>query len=293
MNNRSTDRFSRWLFPLPSVLFLLALMVFPLVYTITNSFTGWSLSEGNPRTFIGIQNYIHLFTNDPRFFNAIVQTFYFSFFALFFEVVLGVAMAIFIDARDYPGKRMVNTILLLPMMATPVAVAMVWLLMFEPTAGIVNYVLRTLHLPTSLWLAGSNTVIPSLALVDIWEWTPLITLIGLAGLSSLPSDPFEAARVDGASFLQTVRHITLPMLMPTLSVAILLRMIDVLKTFDIIYTMTGGGPGFSSETLNIYTYNQAFYYLNFGYASSILVIFFTVVAGMALLVTYTRGKLEL
>ncbi len=293
MINRSVDRYSRWLFPLPAVLFLLALMVFPLVYTITNSFTGWSLSEGTPRTYIGLKNYITLFTNDQRFFNSILQTFYFTLVALVFEVVLGVAMAIFIDARDYPGKRMVNSILLLPMMATPVAVAMVWLLMFEPTAGIINFVLRTLHIPTSLWLAGSSTVIPSLALVDIWEWTPLITLIALAGLTALPSDPFEAARVDGASFWQTTWHVTLPMLMPTLSVAVLLRMIDVLKTFDIIYTMTGGGPGFSSETLNIYTYNQAFYYLNFGYASSILVIFFTIVAGMALLVTYTRGKLEL
>lgn len=290
--NSSSDRYSRWFFPLPAVLFLLALMAFPLVYTITNSFTGWSLSEGTPRAYVGLKNYIALFTNDARFFNSILQTFYFTFIALVFEVGLGVAMAIFIDARDYPGKRMVNSILLLPMMATPVAVAMVWLLMYEPTAGIINFVLASLHLPTSLWLAGSTTVIPSLAIVDIWEWTPLITLIALAGLTSLPSEPFEAARVDGASFWQITWGVTLPMLMPTLSVAILLRLIDVLKTFDIIYTMTGGGPGFSSETLNIYTYNQAFYYLNFGYASSVLVIFFAIVAGIALLVTYTRGKLE-
>jgi multiple sugar transport system permease protein len=292
MNNSSNDRYSRWLFPLPAVLFLLALMVFPLVYTITNSFTGWSLSEGTPRTYIGLKNYIELFTNDPRFLRSIWQTFYFSIVALALEVVLGVAMAIFIDARDYRGKRIVTAILLLPMMATPVAVAMVWLLMFEPTAGIINFVLRALGLPTSLWLAGSRTAIPSLALVDVWEWTPLITLMALAGLTALPSEPFEAARVDGASTWQLIWRVTLPMLMPTLSVAILLRLIDVLKTFDIIYTMTGGGPGFASETLNIYTYNQAFYYLNFGYASSVLVIFFTIVTGVALLVTYTRGRLE-
>ena len=131
-----------------------------------------------------------------------------------------------------------------------------------------------------------------MALVDIWEWTPLVTLITLAGLASLPSEPFEAARVDGASLLQTIWHITLPMLMPTISVATLLRLIDCLKTFDIIYTMTGGGPGVSSETLNIYTYNQGFYYFNFGYSSAILVIFFALVMGVSLLVTYSRKRVE-
>lgn len=293
MFNRFIDRHNRWVFPLPAVLFLLILMVFPIGYTVANSFTGWSLSEGTPQTWVGFKNYITLFTKDQRFASSILHTFYFTGIALFFEVLLGVAMAIFIDAREYPGKRVVNSILLLPMMATPVAVAMVWLLMFEPTAGIINFAARSLGLPSSLWLSGSATVIPSLALVDIWEWTPLITLIALAGLTSLPSEPYEAAKVDGASFWQVTWWVTLPMLMPTLSVAVLLRLIDVLKTFDIIYTMTGGGPGVSSETLNIYTYNQAFYYLNFGYSSAMLVIFFTIVAGIAVFVTYTRGKLEM
>lgn len=292
MIGRYIDRHSRWVFPLPALLFILAMMIFPLAFTVSNSFTAWSLSAGKSQAFVGLQNYIQLFTKDTRFLGSIWRTFYFSAFALFFEVVLGVAMAIFIDMREYRGKKFVNSILLLPMMATPVAVAMVWLLMFEPSAGIINYALRQLHLPVSQWLASPDSVIPSLALVDIWEWTPLVTLIALAGLTTLPNELFEAARVDGASFWQTTWKITLPMLMPTLTVAILLRLIDVLKTFDIIYTMTGGGPGISSETLNIYTYGQSFSYLNFGYASSILVIFTTIVAGIALLVTYTRGKLE-
>ncbi len=293
MISRFVDRHSRLVLPLPAILFILAMMIFPLAYTVFNSFTGWSLSQGKPQTFVGLQNYIRLFTKDPRFLESIWRTFYFSAFALFFEVVLGVATAIFLYMRVYRGSRFVTSILLLPMMATPVAVAMVWLLMFEPTAGIINFSLRQGHLPVSQWLASSATVIPSLALVDIWEWTPLITMIALAGLTTLPNELFEAARVDGASFWQTTWKITLPMLMPTLIVAILLRLIDVLKTFDIIYTMTGGGPGNSSETLNIYTYGQSFSYLNFGYASAMLVIFTTIVTGIALLVTYTRGKLEM
>jgi multiple sugar transport system permease protein len=289
--SRFFDRHQRWLFPAPAVIFIVLMMIFPLAYTLWNSFSGWSLTAGRPNTFIGPQNYFDLM-RDGRFLNAVWNTFYFTTLAMALEMTLGVAMALLIDAKEYPGKRIVTSILLLPMMATPVAVAMVWLLMFEPTAGVINFVLGQLGLPKQLWIAGSATVIPSLVLVDVWEWTPLITLIVLAGLAGLPSEPFEAARVDGASYWQTLWRVTLPMLLPTISVAGLLRFIDCIKTFDIIYGMTGGGPGFSSETLNIYTYNQAFYYFNFGYASSLLVIFFTIVAGVSLLVAYSRRRLE-
>jgi multiple sugar transport system permease protein len=292
MITRFIDRNQRWLFPLPAVVFVFLMMLFPLGFTLWNSFSGWSLTAGRPNTFIGPQNYIALLS-DARFWNAVLNTLYFTALAMTVELFLGVAIALLLDAKDYPGKRVVTSILLLPMMATPVAVAMVWLLMFEPTAGVINFALGELNLPKPLWIAGSNSVIPSLALVDIWEWTPLVTLIALAGLAGLPSDPFEAARVDGASYWQLLRRVTLPMLLPTISVAGLLRFIDAIKTFDIIYAMTGGGPGFSSETLNIYTYNQAFYYFNFGYASALLVVFFTIVTGISLLVTYSRRRVEM
>ncbi len=291
MINRFIDRHQRWLFPAPAVIFIVLMMIFPIGYTLWNSFSGWSLTAGRPNTLIGPQNYIDI-AGDARFWNAVWNTFYFTALAMALELLFGVAIALFLDAKDYRGKRLVTSILLLPMMATPVAVAMVWLLMFEPTAGVINYVFGEIGLPKPLWIAGSNSVIPSLALVDIWEWTPLITLIVLAGLTGLPNEPFEAARVDGASYWQTLWNVTLPMLMPTISVAGLLRFIDCIKTFDIIYAMTGGGPGFSSETLNIYTYNQAFYYFSFGYASALLVIFFTLVTGVSLMVTYARRTLE-
>lgn len=291
MITRFFDRHQRWLFPAPAVIFIVVMMIFPLGYTLWNSFSGWSLTAGRPNTFIGPQNYFDIL-RDARFWNAVFNTFYFTALAMTVELTLGVAMALLIDGKDYRGKRIVTSLLLLPMMATPVAVAMVWLLMFEPTAGVINYVFGQLGLPKQLWIAGSSSVIPSLVLVDVWEWTPLITLIVLAGLAGLPSEPFEAARVDGASYWQTLWRVTLPMLLPTISVAGLLRFIDCIKTFDIIYGMTGGGPGFSSETLNIYTYNQAFYYFNFGYASSLLVIFFTIVTGVSLLVAYSRRRLE-
>jgi multiple sugar transport system permease protein len=285
------DRHLRWLFPLPAVLFILVMMVFPIGYTVWNSLTPWSISTGKPAVFFGLTNYQNL-PDDSRFVAAISRTFYFTSLAVVVEMVLGVAIALLLN-RDYRGKRIVNSIMLLPMMATPVAIAMVWLLMYVPTTGIVNFVLRAIHLPEGLWVYNANSVIPALALVDVWEWTPMIILISLAGLAALPHDPFEAAIVDGATTWQMLRYVTLPMLLPTISVAALLRLIDAVKTFDIIYTMTQGGPGFASETLNIYTYIQAFQYFNFGYASSVLVVFFAIVLGLSLLVAYTRQTLDL
>jgi multiple sugar transport system permease protein len=282
------DRHARWLFPGPALLFVFALMVFPILYTVWTSLTGWDLGTGRPATFIGPGNYEKLLT-DERFRNAIGRTFYFTALAVGLEVVLGVTIALVLN-KEFRGRRIVSSVLLLPMMATPVAIAMVWLLMYEPTAGIVNFVLRSLHLPTPLWIAGTESVLPALALVDVWEWTPMIVLITLAGLASLPSEPFEAAAIDGASTLQTVRLITLPLLLPTIVVGTLLRLIDALKTFDIIYTMTGGGPGFSSETLNVYSYQQAFQYFSFGYASSVLVVFFAIVLSISLVFTYLRRE---
>ncbi len=290
MENNLIDRNIKWIFPLPAVLFILLMMVFPILYTVWNSMTPWSLSTGQPQTFQGPTNYFNLLS-DSRFVASIFRTFYFTIIAVAVELVLGVAIALLLN-RDFPFKRIVSSIMLLPMMATPVAIAMVWLLMYVPTTGIVNYVLRLANLPQPLWVYSENSVIPALALVDVWEWTPMIVLICLAGLTALPHDPLEAAIVDGASTWQTIRYVTLPMLLPTISVAALLRLIDALKTFDIIYVMTQGGPGFTSETLNIYTYVQAFGYFNFGYASSVLVVFFAIVLGVSLLVTYTRRSLE-
>ncbi len=290
MGDNFLDRNIKWIFPLPAVLFILLMMVFPILYTVWNSMTPWSLSAGQPQVFQGPNNYFNL-PSDSRFVSAIFRTFYFTIIAVAVELVLGVAIALLLN-RDFPFKRIVSSIMLLPMMATPVAIAMVWLLMYVPTTGVINYVLRLANLPQGLWVYNENSVIPALALVDVWEWTPMIVLICLAGLTALPHDPLEAAIVDGASTWQSIRYVTLPMLLPTITVAALLRLIDALKTFDIIYVMTQGGPGFTSETLNIYTYIQAFQYFNFGYASSVLVVFFAIVLGVSLLVTYTRRSLE-
>lgn len=286
------DRNARWIYPSFAIVFIFGLMVFPIGYTLYNSLMDWSLTYQPSPVFVGFGNYVKIFTSDSRFWGSIGTTVSFTVLAMIAEVVLGVLIAVLFDARDFRGKRVVRSIFLMSMMATPVAIAMVWLLMYEPTAGILNYVLQALGLPKSLWITGSASVIPALALVDVWEWTPLIALIVIAGLAGLPNEPYESARVDGAGPLQIFFRITLPMLAPTISVAALLRLIDCVKTFDIIYTMTGGGPGYSSENLNIYTYQMSFQYFNFGYASSLLVIFFSLVLGLSLIIVTLRRKLE-
>ncbi|MBE3556080.1 MAG: sugar ABC transporter permease [Firmicutes bacterium] len=284
------DRHAKWLFPLPAMVFIFVMMIFPLIYTLYNSFTGWSLSSGAPRTWNHFANYARL-VHDDRFLLSIVRMFYFTVAAVAVELIIGTAVAVFLN-RSFRGKNIIQALLLLPMMATPVAVAMVWMLMFEPTAGIVNYLLSIVGLPQPGWLGEARWALPTLILLDVWEWSPMITLMALAGLTNLSSETLEAAAVDGATPWQTFWRITLPLLRPTLTVAVLLRVIDALKWFDTIYATTGGGPGYATETLNIYTYQQAFSYFNFGYVSSILVVFFAIVLGISLLLSVIRGRVE-
>ncbi len=289
--SRFVERNLRWIFPLPALLFILLMMVFPILYTFFVSLTDWNMISGGGTSFIGLNNYIALLT-ERRFYNAFGLTFYFTLLAVSLETILGVIIALILN-REFRGKNLVKFILLLPLVATPVAIGLSWTLFYEPTIGLGNYALKLLGLPASKWIASNLTVIPSLALVDIWEWTPMVSLIVLAGLAGLPQDPVEAAIVDGANPWQIVRHVTLPLLRPTILIAVTLRMIDALKTFDIIYAMTSGGPGFASETLNIYSYNLGFGYFRFGVASASLIILFAIVLGCSVVLLKMRNTLEL
>jgi multiple sugar transport system permease protein len=286
--NTFIDKNVKWIFPLPAVLFILIMMAFPVIFTFGVSMTDWSMASGGVSKYIGFENYINMF-KDPRFYNALLNTFYFTGLTIVTETLLGVIIALVLN-REFIGKNIVKTILILPMVATPVAIGLAWTLFYEPTIGLGNFALKTLGLPASNWLASNTTVIPSIALVDIWQWTPMIALIVLAGLAGLPTDPFESAIVDGAKPHQVLFHITLPLLMPTIMIAVVLRSIEAFKTFDIIYSMTGGGPGYASETLNILAYKQAFGYFKFGAASSTLFALFAIVFGSSVLMLILRRR---
>jgi multiple sugar transport system permease protein len=265
------------------------MMIFPIGYTLWLSFNEWNGSAKADPKLVGTQNYTSLLTADPRFWDAVLRTFAFSVAAVAVEVLLGLGIALLMQGK-FRGQNIIKTLLLLPMVATPVAIGMAWLLMFEPTIGLLNAVLRDWGIPPQPWLGSESQALWSLVMVDVWEWTPMMALIILAGLTILPEEPYEAARVDGASPLQRFVYLTMPLIMPTLVIAVLLRSIDALKTFDIIYTMTRGGPGYATETINTYSYVQSFEYFNLGKASSLLVIFFAIVLGVSLIFIQVRKR---
>lgn len=269
------DKNINYVFTVPTIIFVLGMVLFPIIYTFVLSLHKWGMSANISWKFIGLDNYKNLFA-DSRFMDSVFRTFYFTIIALAIEVLLGIAIALFLN-RSFRGKNIAKTAFLLPMVATPVAIGMVWKLMFEPNIGLFNYVIRGFGGPKIDWLGNSSNAIYSLILVDVWQWTPFVMLIILAGLSSLPSDPFESAMIDGASGFQIIWKITLPLLRPTLYTAVLLRLIDVLKTFDIIYSMTQGGPGMATETMNILSFRQAFEFMTFDQSAATLMIFFVVV----------------
>jgi multiple sugar transport system permease protein len=285
-----TERNLQILFPLPAVVFIGLLMVFPILYTLYLSFTNWNLTSGMEPSFVGLSSYLRVFS-EPRFLHALGRTFTFTLFAVAIEVVLGVAIALILN-RAFIGKSVAKLLLLLPLVATPVAVGIVFNLFYDPTIGLLNFALHALGLPQGRWVSSENSVIASLVLVDVWQWTPMITLIVLAGLAGLSEEPVEAARVDGASDWQILRYVTLPMVMPVILTATILRLIDALKTFDIIFAMTGGGPGYASETLNIMGFKYSFEYFRMGQSSVILVALFLVVLLCSLGIMKLRASSE-
>ena len=290
MKSSFVERNLHILFPLPAILFVALLMVFPVLYTLFLSFTNWNLTSGMPLSFNGINSYLRVL-GEPRFLAALGRTFSFTLCAVAIEAVLGVAIALILN-RAFVGRSVAKLLLLLPLVATPVAVGIVFNLFYDPTIGLVNFVLKTLGLPQGLWVSDAKSVLMSLVIVDVWQWTPMITLIVLAGLAGLSEEPVEAARVDGASEWQILRHVTIPMVMPVILTAVILRLIDALKTFDIIFAMTGGGPGYASETLNILGFKYSFEYFRMGQSSVILVVLFLVVFKCSLLIMKLRASSE-
>jgi multiple sugar transport system permease protein len=284
---RWAHRNARWLFPAPAVLLVGVIIAYPVFYTVWMSLQDWFASSLTPPKLVGLANYRKILFGDPRFQVAVVRTLYFTALVIAGETVAGVSMALLFN-REFWGRGLLRTLAILPMVATPVAIGLVFVMMYHPTLGVANYLLSVLQLPPFKWTYSSATALYAIALVDIWQWTPLIMLIALAGLASLPREPYEAAHIDGATALQAFWHITLPLLRPAIVVAILFRAIDAIKTFDIIFIMTQGGPANSTETINILLFNQAFSYFNMGYAASMAVALFAVVMGASLILIKMR-----
>lgn len=245
----------------PTTAVLLALTIYPLIYSIRISFQSVS---GNP-TF---ENFTRL-ASDQFFLSALAHTFVYAAIALTIEFLLGLGLALLLNSQ-IRARNIWRTLLLVPMMLPPVVVAVVWRLMLNSNFGAVNGTLKSFGMNTEAltWTASPKLAMASVIMADVWQWTPFMFLILLAGLQAIPQEPYEAALVDGSTAWQTFRHVTLPLLTPAILIALLLRTMDLLRVFDHIFILTEGGPGFATETLSLYIYRTAFRFSNFGYAAA-------------------------
>ena len=274
------------MFAVPAALVVAAVIIFPWFFTLFMSVHEWKVS-GNVY-YVGLTNYVHLL-RDQRFLWAVARTLYFTTASVILPVVIGIWAAVCF-ARKCRLRGAARTLFILPMMATPVAIALVWTMMFHPQLGVLNYLLTSVGLPPSSWVYSADTVIPTLVMVETWQWTPLVMLIVLGGIYSLPIDPYEAAVIDGATAWQMFRYITLPLVWPFVVVAGVMRIIDALKAFDTIFVITNGGPGTASETINMLLYQTAFGYYDLGYASAMVVVFFALIMLLSLILLRTRQQ---
>ena len=265
------DRQISWLFSFPAMGVMLFLFAYPLAQLIWTSFTNATLSSVQETHFVGLDNYIRAFVLDPYFWKSLALTLYYAIGATMGQLLLGLLLALFLN-RQFRGEAVFRMFIMFPLIATPVAMSLVWSLLMNPMMGHLNYYLSLLGVPPSLWAADTRSVMPTLIGLEIWHHAPMAMLVLLAGLRSLPKEPFEAARVDGASPIRVFFSITLPLLKPYIFLLLLLRLIHSLKVFDKIFVISGGGPNRASETLNIKIYQQAFGAMDYGYASVLSVI---------------------
>jgi multiple sugar transport system permease protein len=277
-----------WAFAVPAAAIVLLVILFPWVFTIFMSLHDWKVTGDIP--FVGLANYAKML-RDGRFLWAIIRTIWFTAGTTIAPMVLGVWAAVCF-ASEFKLRGLARTLFVLPMMATPVAIALVWTMMFHPQLGVLNYLLTSVGLPPSSWVYSSSTVIPTLIMVETWQWTPLVMLIVLGGIAALPTEPYESAQIDGATTWQMFRYITLPLIMPFLFIAAMIRCIDAVKSFDIIFAITQGGPGTASETINIYLYSVAFVYYDLGYASAIALVFFALIVALTAVLLILRKRAQ-
>ncbi|MGW6464290.1 carbohydrate ABC transporter permease [Streptomyces rubiginosohelvolus] len=285
------NRRLKWAMLAPAVLFVGLMIVFPLVFTLNLSLTDAFGAVNADSAHIGLRNFGDALGDTRRFWPAARRTLVFTVGAVALETVLGLALAMLMR-KPFKGMRWVRTVLIIPLLATPVAIGILWLLILDPTNGIANHLLEAVGLPRQEFLGSVGQSLPTLMLIDVWQWTPMMTLLLLAGLTTLPEEPEEAALMDGANSWQRFRHVILPMLGPTLATALVLRAVDALKTFDLLYATkgAGGGSDFEVETLNVYAYGLTFDYQEYGLAAAVLVLFTLFIIGAVVLLRRRGGR---
>jgi len=276
---RLTDRRLALLFISPAMLLLLTMSVFPLLWSLYLSFTDYSATRAAPADFVGFENYTTVLTS-PEVWQRALTTLVYVVGAVALQTVLGFGIAYLISRRTR-GRGVLTTLFLVPMMLSPVVVGLFWKFMLDAQFGVINSMLGSLGFGQVEWLTRQRTALLSLIVVDTWQWTPFIMLIALAGLTAVPTYLYEAASIDRASEWFRFRHITLPMVWPLLLIAIMFRAIEAFRLFDLVYILTSGGPGVSTETLSFHVYKVAFLGFNTGLASAYGILMVLVVIVLA------------
>ncbi len=259
-------------FLIPSIILLAFTSIYPLFYSLIHSFFNWNWGE--QKDFVGLQNYIFLLTNE-EFWVVIRNTFLFASFACFFEVSLGIILALYID-RIKVGSTIIRTILLIPLMVSGIIVSMMSKVIFNNLFGVIPFYLKKIGLKSSFF-GSSDAAMPTLIGVDVWWQTAFVFIIILAGLQSIPQEPIESAKIEGATEWQITRYIRLPMIRSLVFLVIIFRSIDTLKIFDLVWGITGGGPGISTEVVQTYSYRLAFGFLQMSKSMTVMILFSSVV----------------
>ena len=261
-----------YFFLLPSILILAFTSLYPICYSIYYSFFNWRW--GNEKDFVGLSNYIFLLT-DKDFWIIIKNTFVFAFFACLVEIIVGVLLAIYIDRIKY-GSTIIRTLLLIPLMISGISVTMLFKVILDNMFGIIPYFLSFIGIKSNFF-GSYDAALPTIIGLDVWWQTSFVFIIILAGFQSIPSEPIEAAKMDGATEWEVTRYIRLPMIRSLLFLVLIFRSIDTLKVFDIIWGTTGGGPGLATEALQTYAYRVAYSFLEMSKSMTVMVLFSVVV----------------
>jgi multiple sugar transport system permease protein len=268
ISRQALNRASPYVFLAPAAAVMLVALVNPVLQSVWLSFHEWSIGTPPDQTrFVGLENYRWLLASQA-FWTSVSVTLIFAAAVVILETVLGVALALALD-RQLRGMSIIRTIFILPMMVAPIVVGLIWRFMYNEQFGTLTTLFKAVGLPTVPWLSSPDMALISIIIADIWQWTPFIFILALAALQSLPASAIEAARIDGANTWQMIVFIKLPLMAPVIVVAALLRLIDAFKVLEVVYILTEGGPGLSTEILSLHIYKTAFVSQQLGRASAL------------------------
>ena len=272
-----TSRLTVAIYLAPAMLVMAAACLYPVVSAFQLGFYDWSMgTPWSSARFVGLDNFVSAFSN-PRVWDSLWVTLLFAAVCVAAEMLLGIALAL---ALEHPvrGMAFFRTLFILPMMIAPIAVGLVWRYMFDAQFGLINAALQALGLSAQLWLADPSLAFIAIVIADIWQWTPFVFIMVIAALANVDSAVIEASRIDGAKWWQMTLLVKLPMIMHVIAITLMMRLIDAFRVLEVIYVLTFGGPGASTEILSLHIYKTAFIGQQLGVAAAISVLLLAVVA---------------